>query len=61
MYQVGEQDLLETLAATVTAAWRFRQFTESRWLTVGTSCRAMVLGVLTGLDSFFAHLKEVSD
>ena len=49
---------MQTLSSVLAALWRFRQFTESRWLTVGTSCRTMVIAVLSGLDSFWKHLKE---
>ena len=58
--EVGEQDLLETLATVLIAGWKFRQFSESRWLTVGTSCRVLVLAQLQGMDSFYEHLRQDS-
>ena len=39
---------LEALSAYLLALWRFKKFTHSRWVTVGTSCRALCCGVLTG-------------
>ena len=56
--QVDGQDLVQTLATVLTECWRFRPFTESRWLTVGTSCRTMIVAVLLGLDDFWQYLKE---
>jgi len=49
--QVDDQDLVETLATVLTVCWRFRSFTESRWLTVGTSCRTVAVAALLGLDN----------
>lgn len=56
--QVGDQDLIETICSALTAAWRFRKWTESRWLTIGSSTRVLVTAVLLGLDSFYQYLKD---
>ena len=56
--QVGEQELTETVVATLMSLWKFRKFTESRWLTIGSSCRVMVAGLLTGLDDFVGFIQR---
>ena len=43
--------VLTVVASALLACWRFRAFTESRWLTVGSSVRALVAGFFTGLGS----------
>ena len=54
-------DLLETVASAVCTVWRFQRFTESRWLTVGSSFRIVVAALLSGLESFVAFLQHDPD
>lgn len=57
--KVGEGfDLIESIATTLLAVWRFRKFTESRWLTVGTSCRTLVAAVILGFDDLFREIQQ---
>ena len=58
--QVGEGDLVEVIATILLACWRFRKWTESRWLTVGTCNRVLVVAVLQGLDGFMQYLAKDS-
>ena len=58
--QVGDRDLVEVISSALLACWRFRKFTESRWLTVAASTRVLVTAALLGLDDFFQFLKEDS-
>jgi hypothetical protein len=44
-------DLCEKLSGALLHLWRFSRFTASRWVTVGAACRALTLGLLTGLGS----------
>ena len=53
-----DEDLVETVTSVLLAVWRFEKFTESRWLTVGSSTRVLVRGVLLGLDAFYQHLQQ---
>lgn len=55
-----DEDLLETISATLLAIWRFQKFTESRWLTVGSATRVLVRAVLLGLDGFYQFLQKDS-
>ena len=56
--QVGEQELTETICATLLSLWKFRKFTESRWLTVGTRCRVLMAGLATGLDDLVQSIQK---
>ena len=40
--------------------WRFVKFTTSRWLTVDTSSRVLVAGMLTGLEDFVQYIMGIS-
>ena len=39
--------------------WRFRRFTESRWLSLGFSARGLLGSLLLGLDDLTAHIFAV--
>ena len=56
--KVGDQDIVETTVAAIMGCFRFRRFTESRWLTVGTSARVLAVSILMGLDGLFDYLKK---
>ena len=54
-------DHWEAVASAVMDVWRLHGFSESRWLTVGTSCRAYTASLLFGLDDFVRMLKANKD
>ena len=39
--------------------WRFQKITESRWLTVGTSARAVVAAHLTGIEGLVQYIIRI--
>ena len=45
----GDADVIEKVSFILVSVMRFRRFTESRWLTVGESCRALVCSLALGL------------
>ena len=47
----SNEGLVEDLSAVLLGIWKFRQFTTSRWVTVGCSCRSLLGALLTGFDS----------
>ena len=51
-------NLVSTIETAFQSAWRFREFTESRWLTVGASARSLVVAVLTGLMDLVEEIDE---
>ncbi|CAE8697185.1 unnamed protein product [Polarella glacialis] len=50
-------DLIGAIVSTLMSVWQFRQFTDSRWLTVGDAGRTIAAGLLTGLDSLVDEIK----
>ena len=50
-------DLVEKLSGCMLAIWEFRQFTASRWATVGTSCRGVVAAILTGFSDLVQTIR----
>eukprot|EP00971_Amphidinium_carterae_P088892 1759209-Amphidinium_carterae.2 len=49
---------IEELTALLLQIWRFPAFAASRWLTVGSSLRCLVLGYSTGFHSCFAWMRQ---
>ena len=49
-------DVLEAVASALMAVWRFVKFSDSRWLTVGTSARTVIAAVLTGIDGLVSTI-----
>jgi len=54
----GDADLCETISTCLMSIWRFHKFTESRWLTVGTSARTVVAALLTGIESLVRAIEK---
>ena len=50
---------MEEISAALLALWHFQKLSDSRWVSVGTSCSALVASLLTGLPSLLAELKAV--
>ena len=44
-------DIVCVVASALMAVWRFVKFSDSRWLTLGTSARTVVAALLTGIES----------
>eukprot|EP00974_Lingulodinium_polyedra_P022330 2155345-Lingulodinium_polyedra.AAC.1 len=51
-------ELFEKLTLCIMGVMRFPKFTDSRWLSVGTSARTMVASMLLGLDSLVAFCRK---
>ena len=47
----GSEGLQERVIRAIVSVLRFRKFTDSRWLTVGESCRRLITGQLLGLSA----------
>ena len=50
-------DAVEFLTNTLMGIWKFPAFCANRWVTVGTSCRTLVQGLLTGYGGLFCWMK----
>ena len=48
-------DLTSIVVSVLMAVWRARKFTDSRWLSMGRSARALVASRLTGLPSLLEY------
>ena len=53
-----DQDVVSEIAAVLTSVWRFSRFSEPRWLTVGSSARTLVAGMVTGLADLVAMIRK---
>ena len=51
-------DLISTISAVLLSTWKFTRWTESRVCSVGVSSRALVAGLLTGLEDLVAFIRE---
>lgn len=49
--------LVEKVSFCLLSLWHFRSFSDSRWVSVGCSCRTLATGLLTGLDSLVARIR----
>ena len=54
----GDGDLSDTIRTALLSVFKFRKFSDSRWLTVGTSCRTVVASVLCGLNDLVDEIKD---
>ena len=43
-------EVAELMSIALLSTWKFVKFSDSRWLSAGSSCRTIVAGVLTGLE-----------
>ena len=51
-------DLTDVLTTCLLGVWDIQQFTTSRWLTIGSSCRCLCASLLTGLPSLIEHARH---
>ena len=52
------KEAFEEIAGALMGIWNFRPFSDSRWVTVGLSCRSLVAGLMTGLPSLVEDIRE---
>lgn len=50
---------LDELMAMLMGVWRYVTFSDSRWLTMGRSARAVCAGILTGIESLIRYSRQV--
>ena len=56
--QEGVADIVGTLHATLLSVWKLLQFTDSRFLSVGSAARGYTARVFVGLNNFADFMKE---
>ena len=52
----NEEDIYQDIASTMLSLLSLHPFTESRWLTIGRSCRSLVIGLLFGLEDLVQYV-----
>ena len=55
---VGMPDLVDLIKTCLSSTFKFVRFSDSRFLTVGTSCRVLVAGVILGLEDLIEHIRK---
>ena len=48
----------EEITGVMMGLWDFHPFSDSRWVTVGHSCRTLVVGLISGLPSLIEDIRE---
>ena len=51
-------DLVGRIVATLLEVWRFKKWSDSRWITLGQSSRTIVAALLTGVSGLVAHILQ---
>jgi hypothetical protein len=54
----GDDDLFDRVTGVIMHVWRFRKFSDSRWLTMGESCRTLVGALYLGLADLVAVVRK---
>jgi hypothetical protein len=53
----GTAGLVETVTTALLSAWRFVKWSDSRFLTMGTSARAIIVALLTGIEDLVGFIQ----
>ena len=53
--------LWDTLTDALQGRWQFIEFTDSRWFTVGTSCRHLLAALMSGFDDCVQYARNGTD
>lgn len=48
----ADEGILDMIVTLLLSVWAFKRWTESRWLSMGPSCRIMLSALALGLDTF---------
>lgn len=54
----NDSDLIDSLVFALVGVWRFVRFSESRWLSLGPTSRALVAGEVTGISSLIEFVRK---
>ena len=53
----AESGWMDRVSTCLLYLWRFKQFTASRWLTIGSVCRALLRSFMSGFHDLVAHAR----
>ena len=54
----GQENIYQRIQDALLGLWEFRTFSDSRWVTVGVSCRGVVAGLQSGLEAYVKFLRQ---
>ena len=54
----GSEGLLENVSSCMVCVFRFRKFSDSRWITVGQGCRSLLAGLGVGLRGLASVIRQ---
>ena len=54
----NDPEVLEVVSSILLHIWRFRRFTESRWISLGDSSRTLVASLMVGLGSVVTEILD---
>jgi hypothetical protein len=50
-------EVLDMIAGVLMSIWKYVEWSDSRWVGMGMSSRALVASMITGIDSLFEHIR----
>eukprot|EP00971_Amphidinium_carterae_P127341 2523252-Amphidinium_carterae.1 len=56
-YESGSGDVIGDISLCIIAVLRVRKYSDSRWLTIGVSCKTILAACLLGLCDLVAHVR----
>ena len=54
----GKEGLIEQISSLLLSVFRFKQFTDSRWVTIGNCCRSVVASLSLGLQGLVSLIRN---
>ena len=54
----GNKDLFQKISVCMLSVFKFKKFTDSRWITLGECCRSLVASVSLGMQGLVKHIRD---
>lgn len=54
---MDDPDMTEKITSSLLYLWKFVSFSQGRWLTTGSSSKALMRAILSGIDSLVSHIR----
>ena len=55
----GDEDLFQKISVCMLSVFKFKKFTDSRWITLGECCRSLVASVSLGMQGLVKHIRDL--
>ena len=59
--EVPSNEVVSQVFFCLTSLWRFKSYSEGRWVAAGSTCRSLCIGLLTGLEVVASQIIEDPD